>query len=450
MARRSQKTRREFLKHAGITTAGAALAPIRSIAAQHSTTAALRISITDFGAIGDSKTLNTQKIQATIDHLAAKQGGTLIIPAGEFLTGAIFLKPGVHLHLEKGAILKGSTDRTHYPIRKTRIEGHFEDWLPALINADRCDHLRITGSGTLDGNGAPFWREFRTRYAADSKTTNLDVPRPRLAFIENSNNVQIHGITFKDSSFWNLHLYRCQDVLIENTRFEVPDDQRCPSTDGTDIDSCQRVTIRSCTYRVDDDGVCLKGSKGPFAMQDKDSPPVEQIRVEDTVFERSHGVVTLGSEATIIRNVIVERCHVRGKIPVVRLKLRPDTPQLYENIHYRDITLGESNSASLDHPIYDHPGGEIFDVRPWKQYFDLKGQPPPKSIVRNITLSNIKGSYGSFGEIAGNPGQTELSDFHLENIHVQLQNDNLKIDNVTNITARNITVNGKPWQLSHS
>jgi alpha-L-rhamnosidase len=437
--------RREFLKRAGVTAAGAVLSPMRSIAARH----AHARSILTFGAVADGKTVNTAKIQAAIDHLAADQGGTLIIPAGQFLSGALFLKPGVHLHFEEGAILKGSTDRAHYPPRKTRIEGHFEEWLPALLNADRCDHLRITGSGVIDGNGAPFWREFRTRYAADPKTKNLDVPRPRLAFLSNSSDVQIHGVTFRNSAFWNLHLYRCQNVLIEEARFEVPDDQRCPSTDGTDIDSCQRVTIRRSTYRVDDDCICLKGSKGPFAMQDKDSPPVEQIHVEDCTFERGHGVVTLGSEASIIRNVVIENCSIPGPIPLVRLKLRPDTPQLYENIHYRGITLSGSRNASTSSPIYDSPHAEIFDVRPWKQYFDLKGQPPPKSTVRNVTLSNLKGRYGAFGEIAGTPGQTTLSGFHLENIHVELHDENLKLGLVSNITAKNVIVNGRPLQLGH-
>ena len=462
MAPDHQKTRRDILHHAGKTIAGMMLAPICQTAAQNShvrpgetprtekDTAARRLPITNFGAVGDGKTLNTTKIQAAIDHLAEEGGGTLIIPTGEFLTGAIFLKPGIHLHLEKNAILKGSTNRVHYPTRTTRIEGHFENWLPALINADKCDHLRIDGSGTLDGNGASFWREFRTRYAADPKTKNLDVPRPRLTLIENSSDVQIHGITFKDSGFWNLHLYRCKNVLVENARFEVPDNERCPSTDGTDIDSCQNIIIRGCTYRVDDDCICLKGSKGPLAMSDKDSPPVEHIHVENSIFERGHGVVTLGSEATVIRDVVVEQCHIPGKIPLVRLKLRPDTPQLYEDIHYRDITLSGDRIASSKNPIFDHPTAEIFDIRPWKQYFDLKGQPPPKSTVRNVTLTNIKGSYGSFGAIAGNPGQTDLSNFLLKDINVHLQDEKLKVGPIPSLMVKNVIINGHPLEIGHS
>lgn len=392
-----------------------------------------RTSITDFGAIGDGKTLNTERIQSAIGELASKGGGTLVIPQGVFLSGAIFLKPGVNLHLDAGAVIKGSADRKDYPKMKTRIEGHFEEWLPALINGDKVDHLRINGSGTLDGNGAPFWEDFWARRKANPATTNLDVERPRLALIQNSRDVQISGITFKDSGFWNLHLYRCKNVVVEKVRFEVQNGVRAPSSDGIDIDSCQNVTVRGCTFRVDDDAVCLKGSKGPLAMDDKDSPPVEHIRVIDCTFERGHGVVTLGSEATIVRDVVVEKIRVVGPIALVRLKLRPDTPQLYEDIHYRDITLDST--------------GAILEVRPWQQFFDLKGQPPPKSILRNVTLSNIKGTYGSFGEIQGNPGQTTISDIKLENIDVQLKDENLKSVDVKNLRMRNVKVNGKPFTL---
>jgi alpha-L-rhamnosidase len=384
--------------------------------------------ITDHGAKGDGQTLNTKAIQSAIDECAKDGGGVIVVPRGVFITGSIFLKPGVNLLVEKDGVLKGSGDTKDYPKMKTRIEGHFEEWLPALVNADKCDHLRISGPGTLDGNGAPFWKAFGDQRKVDPKAKNLDVPRPRLALIQNSDDVQISGVVFKDSSLWNLHLYRCKNVVVEKSRFEVPPGAKCPSTDGTDIDSCQNVTVRDCVYSVDDDCVCLKGSKGPFALQDKDSLPVEHIVVTGCTFERGHGVVTLGSEATVIRDVVVENCRVTGKIPLVRIKVRPDTPQHYEDIHYRNITLAG--------------GGAIIECRPWAQYFDLRGQPPPQSVVKNVTVSDIKGSFGSFGEIVGN-AETTISDITLENIDVTLKDAHLKLSGVKNITTKNVKVNGE-------
>ena len=391
------------------------------------------VDVTTVGAIGDGVKLNTGSIQKAIDDCSARGGCTLKFPKGIFLSGSIFLKPKVNLFLDEGTVIKGSNDRKDYPKRMTRIEGHFEEWLPALINADKVDGLRITGSGTLDGNGVTFWEDFWNRRKQNPKTTNLDVERPRLAFIQNSKNVKISGIKFKDSGFWNLHIYNCQKVLVENTRFEVQDGLRAPSSDAIDIDSSQDVTVKHCNFRVDDDAVCLKGTKGPFAMDDKLSPPVERIRVTDCTFERGHGVLTLGSEATIIRNVIIENSKVVGPIPLVRLKLRPDTPQLYENIHYRNITLDST--------------GAIFEIRPWKQFFDLKGQPPPNSIVRNITISNIKGTFGLFGEIQGNAGQIKISEIKVENVDVQIKDDKLTTVGVSGLSMRKVKVNGKPFLL---
>jgi alpha-L-rhamnosidase len=224
-------------------------------------------------------------------------------------------------------------------------------------------------------------------------------------------------------------------VLIENASFEVQDGLRAPSSDAIDVDSSQNVIVRNCRFRVDDDAIALKGTKGPFAMDDKLSPPVENIRVTNCTFERGHGVLTLGSEGTIIRNVIIEKSKVTGPIPLVRFKLRPDTQQLYENIHFRNITLDST--------------GAIFEIRPWRQFFDLKGQPPPNSIVRNITISNIKGTFGSFGEIQGNAGQTTIDGISLKNVDVQVKDDKLKVVDVKNLKAKNVKVNGKPFELKN-
>jgi len=144
-------------------------------------------SIADSGAVADGKTLNTKAIQEAIDLLATGGGGTLVVPKGIFLTASIFLKPSVNLHLEEGAVLKGSTNASDYPRMRTRIEGHYEqNFLPALVNADRCDRLNISGTGILDGSGEPYWQAFWAGHAANKSFKNLDVLRPQMALIENS------------------------------------------------------------------------------------------------------------------------------------------------------------------------------------------------------------------------------------------------------------------------
>ena len=279
-------------------------------------------SIVEFGAKSDGTTLNTQAIQQAIDAVSEAGGGRLTVPEGVFKTGALTLKSGVELHLANDAVLLGSTDLVDYPKQMTRIEGHFEPWRPALLNVSNQKEVRISGAGTLDGNGKPFWAAFWKRRKENPKCTNLEVERPRLMFIEECRDVVVRGIRLKDSGFWNLHLYRCQNVVIDGISITAPDGDppqiidvkqpwdeisidRAPSSDGIDVDSCQNVTIRDCTISVGDDCIALKGTKGPLALQDETSPPVKNITVERCDFQSGHGMLTCGSEATIIRNVTV-------------------------------------------------------------------------------------------------------------------------------------------------
>jgi polygalacturonase len=280
----------------------------------------------------------------------------------------------------------------------------------------------------------------KMREAASDKKNfkNLSIPRAQLCIINNSKNVLIDGVTFKDSQYWNLHLYNCRNVTVQNARFQVPDDyKRAPSSDGIDVDSCQDVGIKGCYFSVTDDSVCMKGSKGPDALNDKDSPPVAHVRVSDCTFKRGDAAVTCGSEATVVRDLVVENCRITGAMNVLNLKLRSDTPQQYEDVHLRGLTL-------------DNAGGTLVKIAPWSQYTDLKGQRPPKSTVRNITLSDVKGRYGKFGTIQGNRGQTEISDITLENIDVQLRDGKLNAGKVDNLTMKNVMVNGKPFSPEQS
>ncbi len=397
---------------------------------------AKRVAITVYGAVADGTTLNTLAIQKAIDATAAGGGGTVEIPAGTFRSGSIFLKNGVELWLAEGAVLLGSTDIADYPKRETRIEGHFEPWRMALVNAQGLTRVRIGGKGVLNGNGVTFWEAFWQRRKENPKCTNLEVERPRLMFIDRCADVRIEGVALQDSGFWNLHLYRCRDVVIDGLRITIPSaaakNIRGPSTDGIDVDSSQNVTIRRCYISTNDDNIALKGSKGPFADKDADSPPVENILVEDVECGDGNGLITCGSEATTIRNVTVRNCTMSGSATLLTLKLRPDTPQHYENITMDGITLKGA--------------GRLLNVAPWTQFFDLKGQPAPKRTVNNVTLRNVRGAYRSLGTLRGNPGDT-LRDITLENIDVKLADEKFALGPTENLVVKNVNVNGKPWVL---
>ncbi|MGC4072143.1 MAG: glycosyl hydrolase family 28 protein [Nibricoccus sp.] len=392
--------------------------------------------VTDFGAVPNDTTLETEALQKAIDTAHEKGGGRVVLPKGVFRSGSLFLKQGVELHLAEGAVLLGSNNIADYPKRVTRIEGHFPEWRMALINAQNLTGVRITGKGKVDGNGILFWAAFWQRRKENRNLTNLEIERPRMFFIDRCNDVRLEGLTLRDSGFWNVHLYRCRDVVIEGLDIATPGQGsvvRAPSTDGIDIDSCQNVTVRRTKISVDDDCIALKGTKGPLALQDETSPPVENILIEDCEFGEGHGVLTCGSEATIVRNVTVRNCKISGENNVVRLKMRPDTPQLYENLTFENLTL-------------DSDGGRLFDVKPWTQFFDLKGHPPQPSIAKNITVRNVTGRYGSLGIL--NPNSIDMVEgFTLENVNLTITEPKFEIGEVVkSLEAKNVTINGKPFE----
>jgi alpha-L-rhamnosidase len=125
---------------------------------------------------------------------------------------------------------------------------------------------------------------------------------------------------------------------------------------------------------------------------------------------------------------------VIGPIAMAVLKLRGDTPQHYEDITFRNISL-------------DAAGGAILQVQPWTQYFDLKGEAPPKSVIRNLRLIGLKGRYGAFGTIRPNPGQTTIDGVLFKDFDVQLQDPAPAISGVENLRCERVVVNGKPVSL---
>lgn len=392
-------------------------------------------AVADFGATPNDTTLDTVAIQRALDAAGAAGGGRVVLSGGVFRSGALFLRQGVEFHVAAGATLLGSNKIEDYPRAPTRVEGKRQAWRVALLNATNLTGVRLTGAGVVDGNGILFWAAFWQRRKENPNCTNLEVERPRMMFLDSCRDVRIEGLTFRDSGFWNLHLYRCGDVVIDGVTIKAPDSGsiRAPSSDGIDLDSCRDVVVRRTSISVGDDCIALKGTKGPHADQDADSPPVENILIEDCTFGEGAGLLTCGSEATLVRNVTVRRCKLTAPNNVLSLKLRPDTPQRYEDILVEDIELAVPN------------GGRILKVQPWSQFFDLQGEAPPRSQIKNVTVRNVRGTIGSVGTLIAHRTAT-IDGFVLENIDVKATDAKLAVGKDVGLTARDVKVNGAPLE----
>lgn len=365
-------------------------------------------------AVGDGQTVNTAAIQSVIDACSQAGGGTVVIPKGELVSGALFLKPGANLELAEGAVLKASTNIADFPtLPNVRFEGRFSEHATSLLNVDGHDHFRLTGPGTLDGQGEAYWN------------AKLPLGRPRLAEIINSKDVLVSGVKFTNSPSWNLHLYNCKDSVVENCRFEIGPKAKGPSTDGVDIDSSQNVTVKGCFFNVNDDCVCLKGNRYDGLDQLPGSLPVEKVLVTDCTFVRGMGALTLGTEATVIRNVEFKDSTVSGRMPMFRIKYRPDTAgQDYANVHVHDIKLDGT--------------GKILSLEP-THGTKVPSDKASRGKISNVTIENISGSFGAFGKFSG--AITDIRDITLRNIHVHVSGDpNLIAEKIFNLKLENVNV----------
>jgi len=389
--------------------------------------------ITAFGASTDSTKLNTQAIQQTIDKASAAGGGTIVIPKGVYLSGALFFKPNTHLRVLAGAKLKGSDNIADYPLIPSRMEGQKLDYYAALVNATKVNGFTITGPGTIDGNGLKFWKGFWAHRDSMSKahlpSTNLEVHRPRLLFIWGCDKVTIKNVKLHNSGFWTTHLYQCTNVLIEGCDIRSPfRPVKAPSTDGVDIDVCSKVTIRNCYVSVNDDGICMKGGKGPTAQKLPENGPIEDVLVENCTFGEVHAALTCGSECIHANRITMRNCKMDNDRPILLFKMRPDTYQVYENITVENIT-GKC--------------GTIVTLSPWTQFFNMAGSTEkPFGTIRNIRISNVKVQCREFAMLNGNPTD-KVSDIVFTN--VEATSPKATFTNIyPSVKFKNVTLNGAP------
>lgn len=230
--------------------------------------------ITKYGVRQGTTDIQTKEIQAVIDRCAKEGGGVVVIPQGTFYSGSLFFRPGTHLYLKEGAVLKGSERIHDFEIRETRIEGQTCKYFTALVNADGVDGFTISGKGTIDGNGEPYWEEFWIRRQWNRQCTNKDAQRPRLTYISNSKNVTIQDVRLINSPFWTNHIYRCDHVrYLDLYIYSSTQGIKGPSTDAIDIDVCHDVVVRGCYMNVNDDAVVLKGGKGTLLTKPRRTVP---------------------------------------------------------------------------------------------------------------------------------------------------------------------------------
>lgn len=374
--------------------------------------------ITLFGAKGDSATLNTKAIQACIDKCSADGGGTVVIPKGVFISGAIFLKNNVNILIEKDGTLKGSVNQNDYPQIETRWEGTERIWTAALLNAESLKNFSLTGEGTIDGSG-DIWRVKKLE-----ASHNKRLGRPRLIGIQNCENVNIEGLRIHNQASWGLFVLYSTDVAIKG--LNITADHNIPSSDGIDIDSSNKIYISDTFIDVNDDCISIKSGKDEDGR--RINRPSENILIENCHFAYGHGGVAMGSEMSGgIRNVEIRNCIIDSQNwAPIRFKSQPSRGGIVENITYRDITLNNTRKAFE------------FNMA-WRM---INPKPPAKKlpIVRNIKIINVSGTVDSVGDMSGLENSPILG-VTFENCNITAKKG-FTLKHVNDLDISGLTING--------
>ncbi len=201
------------------------------------------------GVMGDGKVNDTPAIQKALDS-AANSGGVVRLPAGTYVCGSLFMKSGVTLRLDKGAMIKGSLNEADYPIIDTRIAGLEMKHPAALVNAIDAKNVAIVGEGTIDGSGQKWWNIFARERKAQGRGVDFKVLRPRLVCFTRCDGVKVSGVTLQNSAFWTLHILYSQNVDIEGLTIRALGRIRRPVRTGSTSIRVMMFAFRNVMWRV--------------------------------------------------------------------------------------------------------------------------------------------------------------------------------------------------------
>jgi len=329
------------------------------------------VSLKDFGGVGDGVTLNTTAFSKAISALDKKGGGHLVVPSGVWMTGLIFLKDNIDLHIEKNAVIMAAEEKSLFVKEKN---GRKDAKCTPLISASKCKNISITGKGTIDGNGAQWrpvkrtkvsdveWKEFKFMGGTETNEGQLwfpfnlkhfdnvaDTPekqekmRAHMIRFTECENVLVEGVTLQNSPKFHLIPTRCRNVIIDGVTVRCP--WNAQNGDAIDISSCKTVLIVNNVVDAGDDGICMKAGAGKSGLE---YGPCEDIMIQDNTVYHAHGGFVIGSEFTGgIKNIVVRDCTFSGTDTGLRFKSGVGRGGKTEGLYISNIMMTDIKSQAI-------------------------------------------------------------------------------------------------------
>lgn len=333
-------------------------------------------NLTDFGGVGDGIWMNTKAFEDAVAAIAklGNEGGQLNVQAGVWLTAPFNLTSHMTLFLAEDAVILGVEDEKYWPLMPPLPSYGYGREHPgprygSLIHGQHLQDVVITGyNGTIDGQGQSWWKKFRQKQMTHTRGLLLQ-------FMWCSD-IEISNITLRNSPFWTLHPYDCQNVRISGLTILAPLD--APNTDGIDPDSCQNVTIENCYISVGDDCIAIKSGWDQYGIAY--ARPSANILIRNLMLRsRVSAAVSIGSEMSGgVSNVTVDNVHVWQSRRGMRIKTSPGRGGYVREIFYSNLTFDTVRVGIViktDYP--EHP--------------DEKYDPKALPKVENIIYQGLRG-----------------------------------------------------------
>jgi len=367
-------------------------------------------NVKEFGAKGDSITLETQFIQAAINACSKAEGGIVIFPSGTYRTGTIFFKNNVTLRITKDAKILGSTNLNDYPRVKPNYIFYGSEWRDqSLIYGENLHNIAIEGEGTIDGQGGSF-------IIANNKKPFRYMDRPYGIWLTQCKDIRIENINLRNSAFWMQHYLACDNLTIKGITVYNHSNK---NNDMMDIDGCHNVVISDCVGDSDDDGITIKSTS-----------------------------------KRLNKNILIENCTVSSHCNAI--KMGTESVGGFKNITIRDCVIKPSASKTKIYGEYNGDGGlalevvdggvmdsiHIFNIKidgPEVPLFIRLGnrarkfkkgiETPPVGSISNIILEDITATGGNHlgSSITGLPGYP-IENIVLKNINLNYNGGGKKED----------------------
>jgi polygalacturonase len=317
-------------------------------------------SVVSSGAKGDGQTNDTRAIQSAIDLAVANGGGTVLFPAGQYVSGSIVLKDYITLRFESGAILLGSLDLNDYPadLGVLSLSGEYV-WKGPLVYAENARYIGIEGTGIVDGRGT------RENFPPLPRSNQ----RPGLIRFKNCQFVTVKDVTLRNSACWTFHLRNCEDVAISGIRLNSNVNR---NNDGIDVDGCSRVSITGCNINSEDDAIVLKS----FQRE-----KCRDFIISDCILTSTCSAIKIGTEtAGDFENISISNCAIYGSRGINLFSVDGSN---IDNVTISNISMRDVKSA-----IQLRLGARM------RPYLMSKDRLPQVGTMKNIMISHVQSTIG--------------------------------------------------------